>query len=273
MAKLSKVVAVTTGIIGLFGAVAPASADGYGGRGYAAPFSWNGFYVGINGGYAWGDSDYRHTPTGAWLTPAIDPSVPQLIRQGSGTLDPSGFLGGVQAGHNWQFGNIVLGLEADFQGGRVSDSRTATNPNPVVPGTTLTFSEKLDSDWLFTLRPRAGIAFGRTLIYATGGLAVQDVRFKQSVFFSASGSTAQGWGREQAVGWTVGGGLEHAIAGSWSVKLEYLYVDLPDVTANLTNNVPGFFPFTHKADADLTEHIVRVGLNWKWDDRRDRPLK
>jgi outer membrane immunogenic protein len=277
MAKLaSGAVALMLGAAGLVAASAAASADGYGRR--APPsaggccFTWSGLYFGVNVGGAWGHSDYDHTPTGEF--PAGEPGIiPNLVMQGSGNLDPSGAVGGGQVGYNWQLGNIVFGLEADAQGWSLTRSRRAVGPgDPLALGTTLTIDATVESNRLFTLRPRAGIAFGHTFVYATGGLAVANVRFDQAVFFSASGSTASGYKTNDALGWTVGGGVEYAFGSCncVSVKAEYLYIDFPNRDQLLYN--PDLPAFTHNVTDDLSVHVVRVGLNWKLGDRREARL-
>lgn len=103
----------------------------------AAPvFSWTGFYIGGNTGYAWGSG------TGA---------------AGAYGLNPDGWLGGGQMGYNFQFqNNVLVGLEADVDASNISASH-----GPV--------SSKLD--YFGTVRARLGYAFDRVLPYVTGGLA------------------------------------------------------------------------------------------------------
>jgi outer membrane immunogenic protein len=121
-------------------------------------FTWRRFYVGLNDGYAWGSGD----PT------VISYSI------NSGTLaaiDPSGFLGAGQVGYNAQFGNFVLGAEADIRGGWV-DGYSAGNVVGFGEGSTSS-----DLNWLSAIRARAGFAADRMLIYATGGVAWADTDF------------------------------------------------------------------------------------------------
>jgi outer membrane immunogenic protein len=128
-------------VLALVGGSAQA-ADIYGSRGpYTVQqplnaYSWAGPYVGANLGYAWGD-----------VTNSI--------------ASPSGVIGGVQAGYNWQFGQWVVGLEGDIQGSGASDTFAAW---------------KFSNPWFGTLRGRGGFAMNNILIYGTGGLAFGNVR-------------------------------------------------------------------------------------------------
>jgi outer membrane immunogenic protein len=99
------------------------------------------------------------------------------------------------------------------------------------------------NDWLGTARGRIGYAFDRFLPYITGGAAFGNV--KNTV--AGIGSTDQ-----SNIGWTIGGGLEASIAGPWSAKLEYLYVDLGD-----SGSVLG-------STADFRSNVVRAGLNYRF---------
>ena len=160
-------------------------------------------------------------------------------------------------------GGFVLGVETDINASRVRNSATATRAT--APGLSLgyTVSESVDSNWLFTFRPRAGVAFDRALFYVTGGLAVGDNKFSQSSFFPNCPCGVAGTASGTKVGWTAGGGVEYAIAPAWSMKLEYLHVDLG--TQSFADNLGAFgFPqasFTHSER--LTEEIVRLGLNYR----------
>jgi outer membrane immunogenic protein len=181
---------------------------------YMAPlYNWTGFYVGINGGGAWGSSDFAAPFT-------------------TGSFDISGGVVGGTVGYNWQMGQIVFGLEGDVDWSNIRGS---------VP-CGLTTCETRNS-WLGTARGRLGYAFDRFMPYVTGGLAVGDIKTTIAGVGSASDTKA---------GWTVGGGLEAAIAGPWTAKVEYLYVDL-----GRGGSILG-------SDAKFTTNIVRAGLNFRF---------
>ncbi|MCB1505482.1 MAG: porin family protein [Hyphomicrobiaceae bacterium] len=192
--------------------------------------SWRGFYVGVNGGYAWGSGD------------------PTIVSDGinSATLDaidPSGFLGGGQIGYNAQFGNFVIGAEADFQGGWVDGSSSGVTGIGA-------FSTSSDLNWLSTVRGRVGFAGDRVLVYATGGVAWADMNFRASDGVNTIG------GGDTLTGYAVGGGVEWMLDPNWTARAEYLYVDLED--AKIAAGGGGSATF------DNAFHIMRVGLNYKF---------
>ena len=167
---------------------------------YVAPFSWSGFYVGINGGYGWGDSD--------WSSPIT-----------TGHPKPNGGLVGGTLGYNLQTGNWVWGIEGDMDWADIKDTdHTGT-------GLCGSLGCETDNRWLATVRGRIGYAFDRWMPYFTGGGAFGDVKM------STAAGTSQ---TDTRAGWTVGGGVEWAFIGNWSAKLEYLYVDLNDSTFTIT---------------------------------------
>lgn len=161
----------------------PAKAPAY----VEPPFSWTGFYIGINGGGAWGTSDFSGGV--------------------SNSFDVSGGLVGGTVGYNWQTGPAVFGLEGDIDWAHISGSSACG----------IGISCDARNDWLGTFRGRLGYAFGRFMPYVTGGLAVGDVKTSITGFGDSTQTKA---------GWTVGGGLEANLTGPWSAKIEYLYVDL-----------------------------------------------
>lgn len=166
-------------------------------------FSWTGVYVGANAGYVWGDVS-------------------------NSTLEPSGFLGGVTAGANYQWGNIVFGLEGDIAFSGADDAA----------GTT-----QFDLDWLGTARGRVGYAWDRFLPYLTGGLAFAKGTLSTPAFKDDNTHT----------GWTLGAGVESAITQNVSVKIEYLYVDLNAQTY-------GTLPFKNNFDGN----VLRAGVNYRF---------
>ncbi|MBS7545807.1 outer membrane protein [Ancylobacter oerskovii] len=146
-------------------------------------------------------------------------------------LDPDGWLGGGQVGFNYQLGNnVVIGVEADLQGTGIKD-------------TAYGYESKLD--YFGTVRARVGYAFDTVLPYVTGGFAYGKSKINDQVLDWNESSTQTGW--------TIGAGVEYAFLPNWTVKAEYLYVDLGD---DYYNNLGA------KAGLDL--NVARVGVNYKF---------
>jgi outer membrane immunogenic protein len=156
--------------------------------------TWSGFYLGANGGWGFGNSD--------WSAP------PAFAMRGSGAL------AGLTYGYNFQSGAIVWGVEGDIDG---SDISASTQCGVAICG--------FRNSWLGTLRGRVGQSFDQVLPYVTGGLAYGDVRASNNL---------TGAMKATPVGWTIGAGLEFALGSMWSAKLEYLYVDLGSFNCGLS---------------------------------------
>jgi outer membrane immunogenic protein len=166
-------------------------------------YSWAGPYIGGNLGYAWGEITNNLTR-------------------------PNGVMGGIQGGYNWQYGQFVIGGEADLQ----------------ISGASDTFAPwKFSNPWFGTVRGRAGYAMNNILFYGTGGLAFGTIT-AQAFATSESHITA---------GWTVGVGAEVGITQNWSAKVEYLYINLSQTPFTLTavQNGYGF-------------NVVRLGVNYRF---------
>jgi outer membrane immunogenic protein len=194
-------------------------------------FSWTGFYVGGNLGGVWLDSSMTETTSGIAIL-----SVP------SNTIEQTGLIGGVQAGYNLQYSGLVLGIETDI--GFVSADERESLGGPF---------HRSDLSALATVRGRVGAAFDRLLVFATGGAAF--ARLTHEVVHPVFGPARRsGW----TSGWTIGGGLEYALSNHWTVKAEYLYVDLGDETARTAGPTAYTFAFEDSAS------IARAGINYKF---------
>lgn len=174
---------------------------------YAAPpvalYNWTGAYVGLNAGYQWGD--VRNLP-----------------------VSPDGFMGGAQAGYNWQFNQWVVGGEIDFQGS-TADDRFA--------------GWQFSNPWFGTVRGRAGYAMNNILFYGTAGFAYGKGKLELGPLSETHVHT----------GWTAGGGIEVGLMPNWTVKAEYLHVDLGNQRYALSG-------LSH----DITSNILRFGVNYRF---------
>ena len=228
-------------------------------------YNWSGVYAGIHAGYTFGDRSDVIT-TGVLAGNVAN--VAAGARAGSIGLDRDGFIGGGQIGYNWQSNSPwVWGLEADISYTDVNSSRTFVTVLPVALGgapSNLNNTLSTKMDYFGTVRGRLGYAWDRTLVYATGGFAYGQV--ETSGAFNNAGNVVQfaGSTRDTKTGYTVGGGIEHAWMGNWTVKAEYLYYDLgtSDVNVAIQPGVAGAGAYTSSFKND--GHIVRAGLNYKF---------
>ena len=173
---------------------------------YVAPFSWTGFYVGLNGGYGWGKSDWSPSTGGV----------------GTGDFDIKGGLVGGTMGYNLQTGSWVWGLEGDFDASWIKGTETISCG---IPGC------ETSNKWLATARGRLGYSWDRWLPFITGGAAFGNIKMDPGF-----GTTES----QTKVGWTAGAGIEYAFMGAWSAKIEYLYVDLGTATCGTPTCIPDF---------------------------------
>jgi outer membrane immunogenic protein len=139
----------------------------------AAVYTWTGFYVGVNAGYAWGDSNQSSifSCPGAvgTCTYSIPADLAAVTAAATGSVQSHGFTGGGQAGYNWQAGAWVYGIETDFDAFHLRGSLAAGAHFPAAVSS-FTVGNSLDTDWLFTARARAGVLIApAALLYATGG--------------------------------------------------------------------------------------------------------
>lgn len=246
----------------------------------APVFSWTGLYVGAYVGGTWGRSDVTtnvdcSVPPLAGTTPLLcNPGVgagqvAAVNAAGTGAINSSGITGGVQAGYNLQVNNIVYGVEADFGAFSLRGSRTGAGILPVgVTGPAFTTGSSVQTDWLFTLRGRIGWATPTWLFYVTGGLGVTELKvggvFAAPAAFGATESVSI---TNDKLGFAVGAGAEWALSRNWSVKAEYLFLGFGKVTASgfASTIVPGFaYSQAISTTADLSAHVARVGINYRF---------
>jgi outer membrane immunogenic protein len=164
-------------------------------------------------------------------------------------------------------GKVVTGLEADFNSLSFHKSSSLGGPVPV-GGLSFAVTTAVDTSWLATARGRLGweVTPGY-LIYATGGLAVTEIKVSNSFADNfapvVSGTSST---RKTKAGWTIGGGIEAALQGNWTVKAEYLYVNFGSVSTTFATNTvaPATVADVMTTSADLRASIVRVGFNYKF---------
>lgn len=196
----------------------------------SAGFIWTGGYVGLQAAYGWGDTRFDDGATSNWF-------------------DVDGFAGGLTAGYNVQFaGNWVAGIEADLSISGVDGAFGPGNLGQPDGSSWGCGSDACttDVDWYATARARLGYAFDNLLVYGTGGLAIGRVKSQivDDLAFYVSDTN---------IGWSAGAGVEYALNQNWSVKAEYLHVDL-----GWTELANDFFKSETKFDT------VRLGVNYRF---------
>jgi outer membrane immunogenic protein len=233
LGRLSTVVAVA----GLFAAPAfaadlPVKAP------YRAPppvaaFSWTGCYIGGNVGGLWARKEWTNV-AGAAIT----------------SHDVDGWLGGVQAGCNYQLGAWVFGIQGDYDW----TGAKGTSADLILAGD----SDETKIKSLASVTGRIGYAWDRLLIYVKGGGAWERDHYR--VFVTATGATVFS-GRETRSGWTVGGGAEYAFNNWLSGFAEYDYYDFGTRGVSFFDNAGALF-----GTANIREHkhVAKVGLNLRW---------
>jgi outer membrane immunogenic protein len=186
--------------------------------------------------------DWTGLYVGAWVGSAcIDGELTDNSSTPPGTFEMAGCggKGGITAGYNHQFENFVLGLEGDWG----MSGKLAKNEEPGVD-----FSYAMNS--IATLRARAGIAFDDTLLYVTGGGAwvIGDV--------DGIISPVPDHIKHDHWGWSLGGGIEHAVTDNFRLRLDYLYTRLSAETYDET---------CCNVDVDPGgEHEIRLGAIWSF---------
>ena len=230
----------TIALIAFVGAVQPVTAADLPTRPAYSPapimsptpvYNWTGIYVGLNGGYGWGNQDPLNLITNRFDGTSL------------------GFSGGVfggTAGAQIQSGHVVIGFEADIDWANLKGSGTFVPTVGGVPiAAAITASTKLD--WESTARVRVGYANQNWLFYATGGMAILGAKTDLTTAGGASCATliASCTGVSKQIGAALGAGVEYGITQNVSAKLEYLYI-----TA---------------ASLDVSHHSeIRAGLNYRF---------
>jgi outer membrane immunogenic protein len=220
-------------LVALIGTPALAADLGYKTPCCSEPYDWTGWYAGVSIGLGFGQS--KQTSSTGDLTPnfAVD-----------------GGVFGFGTGYNWQTGSIVFGLDSDFSFSTIQGTSAFLN---AAPGFLAETTEK----WLSTDRVRLGLARNTWMVYLTGGAAAADVGIIATE--PGAGIASQD---EIRWGWTAGVGIEAARIYSFSVKAEYLFVDLQN-SAYFDPAPTGFI--NRAGGVPLYENILRIGLNHKLD--------
>jgi outer membrane immunogenic protein len=223
-------------------------------------------------------------PRNVWGDPKVNYEPNDLVSLGlfkslrgaplPASIDTSGVLGGLQAGYNWQIGSALIGADADIDW---SDAKGSVSREGTI-GTIAPFANSVVAadkvKWIGTVRARLGyLPTPNLLVFGTGGFAYGEV--EHSGAYTASLPTSgilipvgydcfanvpcfSGSTSNTAFGWTVGGGLEYAIARNWTIRGEYLYVNLESTSFT---EAATSLPFLATVPSSFTANFSRTKLN------------
>jgi len=232
-------------------------------------YTWTGCYVGASAGTSYGTSTHSTVGNSALTAGPLGVPVPLAalappVPAGANIADSfnlSGFIGGGQAGCNYQFGQWVIGFEGDGSGTNKEGQAQEVPLATFLGAGRQNWVSQTQERWLVTARGKLGWAvWDKSMVYVTGGGAWAKIDTSEFLL-----GTVLNTGHQESntrSGWTVGGGIEYALGYGWSVKGEYLYVDFDHYT---TFSSP---PFGNgniaPRDVKLNDHIFRGGLNYKF---------
>jgi outer membrane immunogenic protein len=231
----------------------------------APAWTWTGFYAGLQGGGGFG-TDEDNVTAAQTCGVVCGTAVPIAFSQSSFAM--TGLFGGATAGFNWQLGRVVLGVEGDFSGSGIAGTGDCQNSF----GLGLAFGPssacKTTMSWFATADARLALALDRTLLYVKGGAAWAHLNHTEQVgtnigsLLFASGSVSN-----TPMGFNVGAGVEYALWGGWSAKIEYDYMDLGGhaITMPLATVAPPGIVFNETTTDRVTVNLVRVGLNLRFN--------
>jgi outer membrane immunogenic protein len=248
---------IVAGVLLLAGVAGAAAADMPVPQGAPVPppiyrpafYDWSGVYVGVNGGYGFGQSAW--TDFGAT----------------TGNFKTNAFNIGGTLGANYQTGPYIVGFEGDIDWSNLSGTSSSAacvgiSNGGLAAGATCTTKQ----DYLGTARARIGYAFDRVFVFGTAGAAFGNE--KAVVNTPGAGSITNAIPTQ--IGWTVGGGVEYAFTEAISVKADYLFVQLgtaacPTAIGCSTILLPLPNNTTPHGTLSLSESLVRLGVNYRFN--------
>lgn len=276
----SLLLAAVLGVVGS-GAVMAADLPIYSKAPAAAPagYDWTGVYIGGHIGGGWVSTGVDDPSSLAFLNGCCSSSHGAFEGNPAGqSVSNSSFLGGLQAGANYQIGRLVLGSEFDYSWTKGSGSTSSPfimAPTNAAAGWVSNETFGTSTNWIATATTRLGVARDTWLLYTKGGAAMTGGNYTLSLVSRPSDGTASAAGAlsDTRIGWTVGTGLEWAFARNWTAKLEYDYLNFGSKTATIP--VAGFNTANTSANANLASNLavnvnqqiseVKLGINYKFD--------
>ncbi len=208
------------------------------------PPSWTGFYLGGNAGAGWNHGNISDSSgLFSW-----------------GADNSTTFVGGGQVGVNYQFSNVVLGIEGDFDW--FANNNNSGGGTDLANGSTVQASN--NGRWLTTLTGRLGVVgWNNVLFYGKGGGAWVGSNNLTLTNLTTGGSVSLG-NSNTNTGWTAGAGVEWMFARNWTAKVEYDYVGL----SSKSFTVPAQFPeggdvvSTNNRNVQMVTFGVNYLFNW-----------
>jgi len=208
-----------------------------------AAFSWAGWYVGLNAGYAWG----RSTETDVTGYNLAGSTI---------SYNANGFQGGAHGGFNWQTNQFVYGIEAEVGYLGLKGSQQY---GPFIGVRSAADSVASTSDGAFALlAARIGVASDNWLWFLKGGGLITGIKNSFTDTDPAGTTLVSGTSTSNRNGWTVGAGVEYAFNPNWAGRLEYAHYDFGNAGHTATSSGGGLFNFNHSLRADS----VRVGITY-----------
>jgi outer membrane immunogenic protein len=202
-------------------------------------FTWTGFYIGGHAGYGSGSDTTKEYLTATFTYVGLQ-----------NTFKPNGMFGGLHAGYNYQMGNVVVGLEGDFDFGKIDGGFVDPPAAPFNPGG----RGRTEMDRQGSIRARLGYSFGRAMVYGTGGFAMGQLK---STYWNWPGVSENF--KKDLNGYTVGAGVEYAITGNISVRAEYRFTQYKLIRNNSLVAFPGF-----TGTQEPKYHTVRAGVTYRF---------
>lgn len=226
---------------------------------------WSGFYVGANAGASWGDTALDLKVQGPNGPVALPPADVGIINQvGAEDGNKTAFTGGVQGGYNYQTGNWVLGLETDFGFFDLDQKRTNAYRSGVLtnPQVTYALDQRVKTDWIWTLRPRVGYAWGPWMGYVTGGLATTETKFTTTLQDNRLPQNVAAFEKSDTdTGWTGGLGAAYRFNTHIALHGDWLYVDFGKVHGSATT--PNDFAII-APEAKVRANLLRIGVDYRF---------
>jgi outer membrane immunogenic protein len=218
---------------------------------YAA-YDWSGMYIGGVVGGAWATNNISDSGRGI-----VGPGVVVPVIQAT---NGSAFIGGIEGGSNYQFGNLVMGWEGDITWGSLNGTSTMGFGAPAALGRRIT----ADTNWIATTTSRVGIAHNNWLLYGKAGVAFANTSYTDN-WNVAGGPLFSGTGTGTTqTGWTVGTGIEWAFWNNWSLKAEYDYLDFGNRTVAVNGTAFPAIPVSLAVQNQQHINEFKAGLNWKF---------